>query len=827
MANVLVLTTDLPYFPGRNGHDHFNLRHLARTHRVAVIGPRHAHYPEEGMANLEKFVANPGFWPAPVAKSPLFKDSDIVLVFPRVLGVLPKFLLRALSERLTGLHKGPGNSYWILATLSNCAPHLLRVLHDADWQVAVVIQTSASSWLDYLPSHMAKMIYFHDVRTEYLPRAVDIDGRPTHGASKIAKIRRQEQRCLDMSDVAGFVSALDEKRARQIFDPAIATGVAPIPVDTGYFTPRPDSSPKPTGKVILFTGHLSHPPNVDAVEYFVRDIWPEIRKKHPDAVFRAVGMLPHPRVEKVMAAATGVELHRNVPDIRPYFWDSRVYVIPMRYGGGVRQKIFEAWAMKLPVVSTTMGVEGTTAESGKNCSLADTPADFAEAVSALLTDDPTCDRLAVNAADDVRAHNSIPAAAGQFRDLVERTVHIRKDRPFKVLADLRWMEIGKAGGTEQMTRELFQALGHLDFRNEYRFFCPRSSACEFDFSPSFRHRFFYSDRKERLKSDAKWHFANSVAKAAGMHPVHTPEMISLRNYREMDFEIVHSLCGYIQPDMEAFPNVLTVLDLQHVHMPEFFSPEDWKMRDELYRRSIGRAKHLVCISDNTRNDIHRTYGVPMDKMSTVWIIPSRHAWERLESDRCVRILEKLGISGRFAFFPAHCWPHKNHRRLVEAFARILPEIPKDFRLYFTGGSFPADHPAKRFIEENGLADRIVHLGYRSPMEMKAIMQTASLMVFPSLFEGFGMPVAEAIVAGCPVVCSNTTSIPEIAGSAARYFDPLNVDSIAAAMLEIIRDPAAHDFLAEESLRRRLLFRSREIAAKMVGIYKRVHTEHFS
>jgi glycosyltransferase involved in cell wall biosynthesis len=317
-----------------------------------------------------------------------------------------------------------------------------------------------------------------------------------------------------------------------------------------------------------------------------------------------------------------------------------------------------------------------------------------------------------------------------------------------------------------------------------------------------------------------------LAKAADVHPVYTPEMMTLRNYREMDFDLVHSLCGYIHPDMEAFPNVLTVHDLQHVHMPDFFSAEDWKFRDELYRRSVERAKHIVCISEYTRLDLHRSFGVPLDKMTTIWNIPARHAWDRLDEERSRRVLSGLGISGRFAFFPAHCWPHKNHRRLVEAFARIADEIPKDFRLYFTGGAFPADHPARRFIEEHGLGDRIVHLGYRSPMEMKALMQKASMMVFPSLFEGFGMPIAEAIIAGCPIACSNTTSIPEIAGTAARYFDPLDVSSIATALLDVIRNIALRDALAEESRRRRLLFRARDVAARTVAVYRRVHTEHF-
>ncbi len=152
-------------------------------------------------------------------------------------------------------------------------------------------------------------------------------------------------------------------------------------MDTDYYTPAPAGWRKVPRPIVLFTGHLGHTPNVDAVRYFLEQIWPLVRKEIPEAVFQVAGLVPAPEVQQACAAASGVELHPNVPDIRPYFWNASVYVVPMRFGGGVRQKIFEAWSMELPVVCTTMAVEGIHAVNDQNCRLADDPKGFAAKVS--------------------------------------------------------------------------------------------------------------------------------------------------------------------------------------------------------------------------------------------------------------------------------------------------------------------------------------------------------------------------------------------------------------------------------------------------------------
>lgn len=351
------------------------------------------------------------------------------------------------------------------------------------------------------------------------------------------------------------------------------------------------------------------------------------------------------------------------------------------------------------------------------------------------------------------------------------------------------MELGRAGGIEQATYEIVSAIGRFDRKNSYRLFAPRSACWEWDFPARFRVSRHYADGGERASA--------------------------------LPFDLVHSTCGYIHPEMIEFPGILTINDLQHLHYPEFFAGGDWEDRERLYRSSAERAKHIICISEFTRRDVHERYGIPLERMTTVWIIPSSSVWQEIPQGKRRALLAGMGLAGPYLLYPAHSWPHKNHARLVEAFDRIASTVPGDLKLVLTGRPFEHDHPAARLIRERRLESRVVHLGFRSPLEIRALFQECTALVFPSLFEGFGMPVAEAIIAGKPVACSNVTSLPEIAGDAAVTFDPMDIDEMAARMGEVATSAELRESLAAAARRRRLVFSWRLSAIKTLAVYESV------
>ena len=380
---------------------------------------------------------------------------------------------------------------------------------------------------------------------------------------------------------------------------------------------------------------------------------------------------------------------------------------------------------------------------------------------------------------------------------------------YRLLYDFRWMEPGQAGGIEQANYELVSAIARLDPRNRYLVFAPRNACRDWVFPPSFHGTCLPSD-SDAPQAERFHAFVGRLkaGTAAGDCP-------------DLRFDLVHSTSSFIQPELIDFPGVLTIQDLQHLRHPEFFSPADREDRDRLYGASLARARHVICSSEFTRRDVHERYRVPLDKLTTIWNIPMSSIWEELPPERRRGLVAAMGIEGPFLLYPAHPWLHKNHDRLLQAWQAAGSRLPSEVALVMTGPPFPAGHPA---IARLARAPRALHLGYRSRLEMHALFQECMALVFPSLYEGFGMPVAEALIAGKPVACSNVTSLPEVAGDAAVTFDPNDIDEIAARIVDLATRPELRKALSRAALERRTVFSAAECAHKTLQVYSRVHRE---
>lgn len=193
---------------------------------------------------------------------------------------------------------------------------------------------------------------------------------------ELAKIVRYEWRNYARYDLATTVSEVDRKRLERRC-PSLPVEVVPNGVDIGYFKPQSGGD---DGRTVVYIGHYGYPPNADAVQYFVRTIWPLIRARLPEARFVAVGRQPPDDI----AQYPGVTVTGFVPDVRPFLARAATVVAPLRVGGGTRIKILEALAMGKAVVATTLGAEGLRVTHDQDILLADAPEDFARCVTRLL-----------------------------------------------------------------------------------------------------------------------------------------------------------------------------------------------------------------------------------------------------------------------------------------------------------------------------------------------------------------------------------------------------------------------------------------------------------
>jgi polysaccharide biosynthesis protein PslH len=321
-----------------------------------------------------------------------------------------------------------------LRRLPNAAPYAVSKFSDAavmqtlrQWlpgnryDVAVCDFLSASlNFPGTLP--VPCVLFQHNVESSLWTRMAKTETSPVRKLSyriESAKMQRYERGTLHRFHHVIAVSETD-KQQMLVMDPQCEISVIPTGVDTEKYQVFPSASGDPPH--IVFTGSMDWEPNIDAVEYFCREIWPAIVKQFPRAKFQIVGRSPHPRVKQL--ASTSVEVTGTVPSVSDYLRDAAVVIVPLRIGGGTRLKIFEAMAMGKALVSTTIGAEGLDVKSGENCILADTPGNFADSVLSLLSD-PPLRRKYEKAAAALAARYDWSNIAKQFEDVLQYAIGAR------------------------------------------------------------------------------------------------------------------------------------------------------------------------------------------------------------------------------------------------------------------------------------------------------------------------------------------------------------------------------------------------------------------
>jgi glycosyltransferase involved in cell wall biosynthesis len=246
----------------------------------------------------------------------------------------------------------------------------------------------------------------------------------------------------------------------------------------------------------------------------------------------------------------------------------------------------------------------------------------------------------------------------------------------------------------------------------------------------------------------------------------------------------------------SVPMAVTVYDLQYRSYPQFFSPEDYAVRDRNFRQACAMSAMAV-ISDYVRDSVIAQGLVDQSHVFTIHIrLPKRlHVVDETQQNQ---VLAKFDLQkGHFFIYPANFWPHKNHKTLIIAFEIALRSgLPHDTKLVLTGATSPHTREVLADAETLGVDHLVVTPGFIDKTELSALMMSSTAMIYPSLYEGFGMPVLEAMAMDCPVACSNITSLPEVAGDAALLFEPHNSIEIADSMVRLATDDRLRqDFIA--------------------------------
>jgi glycosyltransferase involved in cell wall biosynthesis len=255
---------------------------------------------------------------------------------------------------------------------------------------------------------------------------------------------------------------------------------------------------------------------------------------------------------------------------------------------------------------------------------------------------------------------------------------------------------------------------------------------------------------------------------------------------------------YFEP---GIPTVCTIYDLQYKTYPEFFAAEDVANRDRTFKDACRRATALAAISDYSRDSAIAHGNLDPTCIQTIHLRMAQRIATGSESDKS--ILNALGLkTRRYLIYPANFWKHKNHEMLLTAFGMACQSgLAPDIKLICTGAPGARQQWLANAARIMNLGDRILFPGYLPNVQLATLMTNCAGVVFPSLYEGFGLPVIEAMAASVPVASSNTTSLPEVAADAAVLFDPRIPTQIAQAMISLVDDFALRTRLIEAGKRR--------------------------
>lgn len=346
---------------------------------------------------------------------------------------------------------------------------------------------------------------------------------------------------------------------------------------------------------------------------------------------------------------------------------------------------------------------------------------------------------------------------------------------------------GKIGGMEYYMRALVEFLPQIDNRHSFFVFCLKNG----------------SKKIETPKG---------VKKIALPNPPNRQSLsVDLRK------EIInHKITVWLSPLLildplpADIPKAFTIPDMQHEYFPEFFDTETLKWRRRYYQLSALAADLIFTISEDSKKDIVNFLGVPPEKVTVTYLDADPMFNHVTSADEIQSVRKKYSLPKEFLFFPANTWPHKNHLCLIKAFGVIANHHP-DLELLFTGHPSNAHCDLERAITAHPHKNRIRFLGFAPKSDLPAIYRQASALVFPSLFEGFGIPAVEAMKSDCPMILSHSTSLPEIAGEAALYCNPLNPEDLAAKIEELLGSKELREKLKQAGRKRAQLFSYRETA----------------
>lgn len=385
-----------------------------------------------------------------------------------------------------------------------------------------------------------------------------------------------------------------------------------------------------------------------------------------------------------------------------------------------------------------------------------------------------------------------------FTGLLERGLH---GDDLRIGINALYLLPGKVGGSETYVRNLVKWLLRVAPSNEYVVFINRESAGVF----------------ESLAPGAKIVECPVNATNRALRILWEQAVLPFQAARHR-LDILLS-AGMTAPFFSPVPSVVVIYDLQHINQPENFNRWYLFFLRSIIYLSARRSDGVITLSGRSKEDIERHYKIRPGEIGVTYMASDSSAFYKRSAEDVAAVRKKYGLPDSFILYIASSLPHKNYIRLLTAF-KTVRETLKETKLVLIGARDYGHDAIEAKIKELGLGDGVVFLGWLPFEDIPPIYSASRLFVFPSLHEGFGIPVAEAFACGVPVVCSRIEPLVEVAGGAALLVDPLSAEEMAAGMLKAMTDPALRKRLVRDGLKRAAEFSWEKTARETLTIMSR-------
>jgi glycosyltransferase involved in cell wall biosynthesis len=355
------------------------------------------------------------------------------------------------------------------------------------------------------------------------------------------------------------------------------------------------------------------------------------------------------------------------------------------------------------------------------------------------------------------------------------------------------------GGNESYATNLIESLAEIDQSNQYTLYVTTREA------------------RERFKN--RW--ANFTVRATLPHsPLIRIPLILSAELRRKPVDVLH--VQFTSPPFVPCPVVVSIHDLSFEHLPQTFKRRSRAQLRMTVRRSARRAAQVLALSEYGRSDIVNTYDIDPEVVTAIPLAAPGHFGPVVDKSELQRVRKTYGIADDYILSVGSIQPRKNLSRLIAAYSRLRRARPESKlpKLVLVGKFAWLYAETLRTIKELELSKSVILTGYVPQKDLPALYSGALCFVYPSYFEGFGLPPLEAMKCGAPVVVGDKTSLPEIVGDAGILVDPFDVDEIAAAIEKVVSDANLRAQLRLKGLERSKLFDWQETARRTLKVYKK-------